>query len=126
MNRHLVRQAQQQQRELQRLMQHQQLAIEMLFAPRSERYKRIQAAFDRVKRWEVGQLCSADYIDRWRQWLALPISELAPLMCGKAQGWGPAMRQNSPFTAPDSQEPLALAELTSRFHQPYPGHLSAA
>lgn len=103
-----ARQAQQQ-REMQRLMQHQQLAIELLCAPRPAQNKRIQAALDQVKRWETGHLCSADYIERWQQWLALPISELAPLMCSAAQGWGPAMRQNSPFTALGSHEPPAGA-----------------
>jgi hypothetical protein len=52
-----------------------------------------------VARWASEGLCSADYIARWQAWLALPLQQLAPLMCGDAQGWGPAMRQNSPFTA---------------------------
>ncbi len=103
-----ARQAQQQ-RELQRLMQHQQLAIDLLCAPRAAQHKRIQAALAQVKRWETEHLCSADYIARWRQWLALPVSELAPLMCGPAHGWGPAMRQNSPFTSLELDEPLASA-----------------
>lgn len=107
--RHLARQLQQQ-LELQRLMRHQQLAIDLLCAPRPAQHKRIQAALDQVKRWEAEHLCSADYIERWRQWLALPIAELAPLMCSAAQGWGPAMRQNSPFTALDSHEPPASAQ----------------
>lgn len=106
--RRLARQAQQQ-RELQRLVQHQQIAIDMLCAPRSVQKKHIQAALDRVKRWETEHLCSADYIERWQQWLALPVTELAPLMCGPAQGWGPAMRQNSPLTAFDGNDPLASA-----------------
>jgi len=101
-----ARQAQQQ-RELQRLMQHQQLAIDLLCAPRSGQKERIQAALKQVKRWEAEHLCSADYIARWQQWLALPVTELAPLMCGPAQGWGPAMRQNSPFTALGDHDPLA-------------------
>lgn len=106
--RRMARQAQQQ-REVQRLMQHQQLAIDLLCAPPPGQHKRIQAALDQVKRWEAEHLCSADYIERWRQWLALPVSELAPLMCGPAQGWGPAMRQNSPFTAFSSNDHLASA-----------------
>ncbi len=106
--RRLARQAQQQ-RETQRLMQHQQLAIDLLCAPRPAQKKRIQDALKQVKRWEAEHLCSADYIERWRQWLALPVSEWAPLMCSPAQGWGPAMRQNSPFTANESGDPLAIA-----------------
>jgi hypothetical protein len=50
-----------------------------------------------VQRWEDGALCSADYIERWRQWLALPVASLVQVMCSDAEGWGRAMRQNSPF-----------------------------
>jgi len=106
--RRLARQAQQQ-RELHRLMQHQNFAIDLLCAPRPVQKKRIQDALNQVKRWETEHLCSADYIERWREWLALPVSELAPLMCSPAQGWGPAMRQNSPFTALSSSDRLASA-----------------
>ncbi|MDI1245648.1 MAG: type II toxin-antitoxin system Phd/YefM family antitoxin [Rhodoferax sp.] len=101
-----ARQAQQQ-RELQRLMQHQHLAIDLLCAPQPVQKNRVQDALKQVNRWEAEHLCSADYVERWRQWLALPVSELAPLMCGPAQGWGPAMRQNSPFTANSSNVLLA-------------------
>lgn len=104
-----ARQAQQQ-RELLRLMKHQRWAIDLLCASQPAQHKRIRAALDQVNRWEAEHLCSPDYIGRWRQWLALPVSELAPLMCGAAQGWGPAMRQNSPFTALDSHEPSASAQ----------------
>ncbi len=96
--RQVARQAQQQ-REMQRLMRHQQLAIHMLCAPPEVQQRLLQAALQEVERWQSQQLCSADYIQKWRHWLALPLSELAPLMCGDAEGWGPAMRQNSPFAA---------------------------
>jgi hypothetical protein len=94
--RQLARQAQQQ-RELQRLVRHQQLAIELLCAPARTRRAVLQAARKVVARWHSEQLCSADYIERWSQWLNLPLPELAQQMCGAAAGWGPAMRQNSPF-----------------------------
>lgn len=89
----------QQQRELQRLMRHQQLAIDLLCAPIEGQQQVLQAARKEIERWQDEQLCSADYIQRWRHWLALPLAELAPLMCSDAGGWGSAMRQNSPFTA---------------------------
>ena len=88
----------QQQRELLRLMRHQQLAIELLCAPGETQQQILQAAQQEIARWQTEQLCSADYIQRWRHWLGLPLPELAPLMCSDADGWGPAMRQNSPFT----------------------------
>lgn len=94
--RQAARQAQRQ-REQERLLRHQQLAIDLLCAPIATQRKALHAAQQVVARWQTEQLCSADYIARWQQWLALPLKELAPLMCGEAQGWGPAMRQNSPF-----------------------------
>lgn len=91
--------AEQQQLEQQRLMRHQQLAISLLCAPPAQQARRLQAAQAVVARWANEGLCSADYITRWQAWLALPLKQIAPLMCGDADGWGPAMRQNSPFTA---------------------------
>ena len=89
----------QQQCELRRLMRHQKLATDLLRAPIEIQQQNLQAAQKVVERWQAEQLCSADYIQRWRHWLALPLPELARLMCSEAEGWGPAMRQNSPFTA---------------------------
>jgi antitoxin (DNA-binding transcriptional repressor) of toxin-antitoxin stability system len=86
--------------ELLRLMRHQNLAIELLTAPATQQRKAIAAASAEVQRWQRLGLCSSDYIERWSQWLALPVKELARLMCGDAGGWGAAMRQNSPFVSP--------------------------
>jgi len=91
--------AQQQQREQQRLMRHQQWALELLCAPKRLQQQHVQAARQVVERWQAEHLCSHDYIERWQQWLALPVTELAQRMCGDADGWGLAMRQNSPFIA---------------------------
>lgn len=89
--------AAQQQVELLRLMAHQRLAIGLLCAAPAQQRTQIAAAQRVVDRWEREQLCSQDYIRRWRAWLALPAAQLARRMCSDAQGWGPAMRQNSPF-----------------------------
>lgn len=91
--------AAQQQVELHRLVTHQQVGIELLCSPPPQQRKRVEAAMQEVDRWEDRQLCSADYIQRWRVWLALPVKQLVQRMCSDAQGWGRAMRQNSPFTA---------------------------
>jgi hypothetical protein len=95
----LVARAAQQQVELNRLMAHQQLGIELLCAEPAHLRKHLDAAQREVDRWEARQLCSADYIARWRAWLALPVKQLVQRMCSDAEGWGRAMRQNSPFTA---------------------------
>ncbi len=89
---------QQRQVELGRLLAHQRIGIELLAQP-ARRRALLAAARREVRRWEDKDLCSAEYIDRWREWLALPVAELVPLMCSDAKGWGAAMRQNSPFTA---------------------------
>jgi antitoxin (DNA-binding transcriptional repressor) of toxin-antitoxin stability system len=96
--RHAARAAQQQV-ELQRLLAHQQLGIALLCESPQQQRKRLEAALREVDRWEERQLCSVDYIQRWRAWLALPVKELVQRMCSDAQGWGRAMRQNSPFAA---------------------------
>lgn len=98
-NPRLQARAEQQQREQQRLMRHQQLAITLLCATPAQQARQLKAARTVVARWANEGLCSADYIDRWQAWLALPLQQLAQLMCGDAEGWGSAMRQNSPFTA---------------------------
>lgn len=89
--------AAQRQVELGRLVAHQRAGIDLLCASPAQQRKRIAQARAEVDRWEAGRLCSADYISRWRAWLALPVPELVQRMCSDAQGWGPAMRQNSPF-----------------------------
>jgi hypothetical protein len=69
----------------------------LLEAPADQRAVLIHDALQQVDKWEAWNLCSSDYIDTWRTWLALPVEELAHVMCSGAQGWGVAMRQNSPF-----------------------------
>ncbi len=79
-----------------RLMAHQRIGIALL--GRKDRKKQILlAARGEVRRWQEKDLCSQDYIDRWNDWLSLPDVELVERMCSDADGWGIAMRQNSPF-----------------------------
>lgn len=89
--------AAQHQVELKRLMAHQRLGIELLCANAAAQRACIHAARQEVDRWEAHELCSADYIARWRDWLALPVRQMVQRMCSDAAGWGRAMRQNSPF-----------------------------
>jgi hypothetical protein len=97
--------AAQHQVEVRRLMAHQQVGIELLCASSAERRNRIARARSEVDRWEAGQLCSPDYIARWRAWLELPVAQLVQRMCSDVQGWGNAMRQNSPFAVARSGTP---------------------
>lgn len=92
------RQAREQQKQVDRnrLMVHQQIAIELL-TDDSRKRQLLEAARKEVRRWSDQRLCSQDYIDRWSDWLSLPPAALVKKMCSDASGWGNAMRQNSPF-----------------------------
>ena len=79
-----------------RLAAHERIGAQLAGSKeRSE--KLLMAARAEVQRWASLQLCTQDYIDRWNEWLALPVSELVARMCSDADGWGTAMLQNSPF-----------------------------
>ena len=88
----------QQRVELGRLMAHQRIGIDLL-GHKARKKQLMDGAQREVQRWSEQGLCSADYIDRWNAWLALPAIDLVERMCSDADGWGRAMRQNSPFAA---------------------------
>lgn len=81
-----------------RLIRHQQIAIELLSMPATSACKRIAAARKVVDQWEARGTCSKDFIGAWRRLLGLPVGELAREMSGDPQGWGRALRQNSPWS----------------------------
>ena len=89
----------QQQVDQQRLLAHQAIGIALLCSTAAEQRSQLARAAQQVDRWQAQQLCSADYIASWREWLALPLKQLVQRMCSDAAGWGNAMRQNSPFSA---------------------------
>ena len=91
--------AAQQQVNQQRLLAHQAIGIALLCSTAAAQRSQFARAAQQVDRWRALQLCSADYIARWRQWLALPLKQLVQRMCSDEAGWGNAMRQNSPFTS---------------------------
>jgi hypothetical protein len=80
-----------------RLIKHQRIAIALLTRPAVERRALMRKALDAVARWQAESLCSRDYIERWQAMLRLPVPELALAMTGDAEGWGAALRQNSPW-----------------------------
>lgn len=80
-----------------RLVRHQQIALDLLVSPRKTAAARIEASQREVDRWERDGLCSADYIRRWRDLLRLPVPQLAQAMSSDLDGWGTALRQNSPW-----------------------------
>lgn len=94
------RRAAQQERERLREEKHLRLAVKLLTLPAAQRKAMIAQARAMVDRWQAEQLCSADYISRWRAWLSLPTDELAKAMTSSDDEWAAPMRQNSPFVLP--------------------------
>ena len=89
--------AAQQARERAREDKHRRIALALLLASPTERQTMIEQAQQTVDRWQAEQLCSLDYIEGWRAWLALPMVELAKAMTSTDDAWARPMRQNSPF-----------------------------
>lgn len=80
-----------------RLIKHQQLAVDLLLMPEAESMQLIGCARDEVARWKRDRLCSSDYADRWEELLGLPVQDLARSLGSDLMGWGTALRQNSPW-----------------------------
>ncbi|HSW05114.1 type II toxin-antitoxin system Phd/YefM family antitoxin [Aquabacterium sp.] len=80
-----------------RLIRHQRIALDLVTLPADERDRMIEQALAVVQRWRQERLCSSDYIERWSALLKLPAVALAMAMVSDADGWGPALRQNSPW-----------------------------
>ena len=79
-----------------RLIRHQRIAVRLLADPEGARAV-VAEARAVVDRWDRESICSSDFVDRWRAMLALPLPALADALCGDAEGWGAALRQNSPW-----------------------------
>lgn len=80
-----------------RLIRHQRIAVDLLTLPDKDSRAFVDKALAVVEQWRSKQLCSQDYIDRWQTLLSLPAAELAKAMTSDTDGWGPALRQNSPW-----------------------------
>lgn len=80
-----------------RLIRHQRIALDLVTASPKERAAMIRDARKMVERWRQERLCSDDYIDRWSEILQQPVQQMARTMTSDAEGWGTALRQNSPW-----------------------------
>lgn len=80
-----------------RLIRHQLIALDLLTLPAEQRDAMVQQARDAVQRWHAEGLSSRDYVDRWTQLLAMPVERMAIDMVSDMDGWGTALRQNSPW-----------------------------
>lgn len=80
-----------------RLIRHQRIALDLVTATPKERAAMVAQALKVVERWRLERLCSDDYIDRWSAILRQPVRQMALTMISDAEGWGTALRQNSPW-----------------------------
>lgn len=78
-------------------IRHLRLALELAGDPRSAR-RRIGAARRVVGLWAQNRTCSAFYIKRWSELLALPARELAGKMACLGE-WEDALFQNTPWSS---------------------------
>jgi PHD/YefM family antitoxin component YafN of YafNO toxin-antitoxin module len=83
--------------EHERLIRHQRIAIDLLTLPRTGREQLIAKARATVAFWQAEHLCSSDYVQRWSDILAKPARDVARLIVDELDGWGPALRRNSPW-----------------------------
>lgn len=83
--------------ENERLIRHQKVAIRLLSDPEDIVINLIEKAKAEVRRWELLKSCSSDYIDRWDGILQKSSREISRLICSDLDGWGSALRQNSPW-----------------------------
>lgn len=81
-----------------RLIKHQRIAVALLTSPAKERNRMIRRARATVEQWRRLGLCSDEYIERWSGILGLPAREMALAITTDTDEWGPALRQNSPWT----------------------------
>lgn len=83
-----------------RLIKHQRIAIKLLTLPSAQRRQLVDRARVVVEQWRKQRLCSEDYIERWSSILSMPPREMALAITSDIDGWGPALRQNSPWVGP--------------------------
>lgn len=84
-------------REQERLIKHQQIALNLVTLPPAKAKAWVREAQTVVAQWQADRLCSRDYIEQWQTLLQRPLPELAKAMVSDLDGWGPALRQNSPW-----------------------------
>lgn len=84
-------------REQERLIKHQQVALTLATLPPAKGKALVSKAKAVVAKWQANDLCSRDYIERWQKLLSLPLPELAKATVSDLDGWGTALRQNSPW-----------------------------
>lgn len=80
-----------------RFIRHQKVAFELATLPADQCQNLVNDAKAIVLRWRAEHLCSSDYIEMWERILFMNPVEMAETMISDMDGWGSALRQNSPW-----------------------------
>jgi hypothetical protein len=85
------------------LIRHHQIALDLVTIP-GHRDQLISSARATVARWRSKRLCSRDHIERWNEILNMEPTKMAITMVSAVDGWGPILRQNSPWVDDEELE----------------------
>lgn len=88
-----------------RLIKHHQIALDLVTALPNHRDQMIGGARAAVARWDSKRLCSREHIERWNEILDMEPKKMAITMVSAIDGWGPSLRQNSPWIGNERLEP---------------------
>jgi hypothetical protein len=80
-----------------RLLRHHRIALALLTGSPERREVLIAYARRNLEHWRTSRICSDEYIDRWAAILAGNPEEIAIAITSDLDGWGTALRQNSPW-----------------------------
>ena len=86
------------------LIRHHQIALDLVTSTPGHRDQLICSARATVARWHSKRLCSLDHIERWNVILNMEPSKMATTMVSAIDGWGPALRRNSPWVEDEELE----------------------
>lgn len=80
-----------------RLLRHHKVALALALATPSQAQAMITAAMAEVAKWEEKKACGSVYIEKWKEILSRDVRQISGLIVSELDGWGNALRQNSPW-----------------------------
>lgn len=80
-----------------RLIRHHKIAFDLATLDDDQLAQLIGDAQAVVARWRAERICSADYIQKWATILSMQPRQMASAIVSDVDGWGPSLRQNSPW-----------------------------
>ena len=98
------------------LIRHHQIALDLVGSTPGQRDQLISRARATVARWRLNRLCSLDHIERWNEILNMEPNKMATTMVSAIDGWGPALRQNSPWVGYEEEPTVGVKAPNSPAH----------